>query len=203
MHTLLDFIYSHAPQAHWIVFSAMILAGFNVPISEELMIITSAIIASRIMPEHTVHLFLGVFCGALLADWILYATGRFFGEKIVSLNFFKKLISKERLDKITNFFTKYGLYTLIIGRFIPFGVRNCIFLTAGMSKMNLKRFLLGDSVACVLSNSTLFALVYIIGQNYQNILEKVKIGHILIFLLFIVTFFLIFCYYRKKKKMLK
>ncbi|MBI5346960.1 MAG: DedA family protein [Chlamydiae bacterium] len=199
MQTLIDFIYSHAPQAHWIVFSAMILAGFNVPISEELMIITSAIIASKIIPEHTLHLFLGVFCGALIADWILYWTGRFFGDKIIHMRLFKKILYKERLDKINNFYKNYGFFTLIIGRFIPFGVRNCIFLTAGMSKMNFKKFIFGDGIACALSNSILFSTTFLLGQNISNLFAKLKIGHVLIFVLFIVTLILLFCYYKKKK----
>ncbi|HAB99750.1 MAG TPA: DedA family protein, partial [Parachlamydiales bacterium] len=53
MDALIQFLFEHAPYAHWIVFSALMLAVLNVPISADLMIIFSAIIAAPIIPENT------------------------------------------------------------------------------------------------------------------------------------------------------
>ena len=43
------------------------------------------------------------------------------------------------------FYKKYGALTLVIGRFIPFGVRNAIFLTSGISKMPFAKFFIFHS----------------------------------------------------------
>ena len=43
--------------------------------------------------------------------------------------------------QIENYYTKYGVVTLLIGRFIPFGVRNCLFVTAGIGKMRFWKFI--------------------------------------------------------------
>ena len=82
METLFEFIVSHAAHAHWIVFGALMLAGFNVPISEDLMIIVSALLAATVVPENTEKLFLAVFLGCYLSDWVSYWIGRTLGRRL-------------------------------------------------------------------------------------------------------------------------
>ena len=50
------------------------------------------------------------------------------------------MVSPERVAKVASFYQKYGVWTLVVGRFIPFGVRNALFLTAGIGKMSPVRF---------------------------------------------------------------
>ena len=58
------------------------------------------------------------------------------------------MVSKEKVNQISDFYKKYGMITLMGGRFIPFGVRNALFLTAGLGKMNFFKFALSDLIAC-------------------------------------------------------
>ncbi|MEE3079897.1 MAG: DedA family protein, partial [Bdellovibrionota bacterium] len=46
-----------------IIFGLLFLAGFNIPVSEDLMLFTSAILAAK-NPEYKYQLFIGVFAGA-------------------------------------------------------------------------------------------------------------------------------------------
>lgn len=168
------------------------LAGFNIPISEDLMIIVSAVIASTLLPENTYILFLGVFLGAYISDWTAYWIGR----KLFHRPFFAKAISNKRLEKLQNFYKRYGVLTLLFGRFIPFGVRNGLFMAAGIGKMNFKKFLLFDGIACLISNSVLFTLTYQLGKNYHTLLPLLKKFNIILFSLFVVTIISFFCYKR-------
>jgi membrane protein DedA with SNARE-associated domain len=187
MDTIVQFFFDHAPHAHWIVFGALMLAGLNVPISEDVMIIVSAVLAATVVPENTAHLFLGVFLGCYLSDWVSYWIGRKFGPKLLSIKWFAKTVSQKRLAAIHNYYEKYGFWTLVIGRFIPFGVRNCLFLSAGVGKMHFGKFLLSDGIACILSNSILFTLAYHAGKNYEALLQFVKTFNISLFVLFLVS----------------
>lgn len=196
MDSVVSFIIANAPYAHWIVFSLLMLAGFNVPISEDLMIIISAMIASTILPENTYLLFLGVFLGAYISDWTAYWIGRKFGRKLFDIRFFAKALSKEKLEKTQSFYKKYGALTLLVGRFIPFGVRNGLFMTAGLGKMNFKKFLLVDGIACLISNSVLFYLTFQLGKNYQTLFPYLKKFNFALFSLFVVTIIVFFCYKR-------
>src|SRR5262249_11036689 len=136
MDTLFPFIQEHAQYAHWVVFGLLMLAGLNFPISEDLVIIISGVLASTVVPENTWKLFAGVFLGAYLSDWVVYWMGRKWGVKLWNIPWFSRILEPKRLVQIGKYYQKYGVLTLLVGRFIPFGVRNCLFATAGMGKMS-------------------------------------------------------------------
>lgn len=200
MESIAQLVIDNAPYAHYIIFGTLILAGLNFPISEDLMIILSAIIAANIIPENTILLFACVFLGCYLSDWISYWLGRTLGRKLWEIKWFSKTIKKKRLVQAQRFYQKYGISTLLVGRFIPFGVRNCLFITAGMSRMHFGKFLIGDGIACILSNSLLFWLAYTLGKNYQALMKYVKTFNISLFTVFVVTIISFFWYKNRKNK---
>lgn len=199
METLIQFIFEHAQYAHWMVFGALMLAGLNLPISEDLMIIFSAVLAATVIPENTYKLFLGVFLGCYLSDWVCYWIGRHFGPKLWNIQWFAKTFDRKKVDQIHQYYATYGFLTLLVGRFIPFGIRNGLFLTAGLGKMPFGKFLLSDGIACVFSNTILFTLAYIVGKNYQALLDIVKTFNIFLFVAFVVSI-ISFIWYKRKKR---
>jgi len=198
MDTVIQFLFEHAHHAHWIIFSALMLAGINVPISEDLMIILSAVLAATVVPENTALLFTFVFLGCYISDWVCYWIGRKWGPKLWNIKWFAKTVDRKRLDSIHNYYEKYGFWTLLVGRFIPFGVRNCLFLSAGVAKMPFGKFLLADGIACALSNSTLFTLAFYAGKNYQTLLHFVKTFNIFLFIFFLVSIIGVIWYKRRR-----
>ncbi len=199
MDFIIQCIFDNAPYAHWIVFGALMLAGLNVPISEDLMIIFSAVLAATVVPENTFKLFLGVFLGAYISDWVCYWIGRHFGPKLWSIHWFAKTFDRKKIDQIHQYYAKYGFLTLLIGRFIPFGVRNALFLTAGFGRMHFGKFLLSDGVACLLSNTLLFSLAYTVGKNYEALIATLKTFNIFLFTAFVVAI-IAFIWYKRRKK---
>lgn len=197
MDTLLTLISNHAHHAHWILFGSLILAGFCIPISEDLVIIFGAMIASTTLPENTILLFSSIFLGCYFSDWICYWMGRILGVKLWNFSWFSKTVDPKRLTQIENYYKKYGFYTLLIGRFIPFGVRNCLFLAAGAGKMHFGKFILCDGIACFLSNITLFTIAFFAGKNYQTLIHSMKILNIFIFITFAVSIIGLIWYKRK------
>lgn len=197
MDSIIQFFFENAHHAHWYVFGALMLAGLNIPISEDLMIIISAVIAATIAPENTLILFLGVFLGCYLSDLVCYWIGRKFGPKLWNIRWFAKTVDRKRIDQIHLYYQKYGFWTLLVGRFIPFGVRNCLFLTAGIGRMNFFKFACSDGIACAASNTTLFTLAYYAGKNYQQLLGSLKTFNLLLFLAFAVSVIGVIWYKRR------
>lgn len=175
MDKLIAFITNHAAHAHWFVFGALLLAGMNVPISTDVLLITCAILAATVVPENTLLLFSTIFVGSCCSACIAYWIGRKFGTKLLKLRYFKKVVTEEKLEKVKNFYGKYGFLTLLFGRFIPFGVRNCIFMSTGLSKFSFKTFFLRDVIACFIWSSLIFSLFYFAGQNHQALYQNLKI----------------------------
>ncbi|MBK23295.1 MAG: alkaline phosphatase [Bdellovibrionaceae bacterium] len=196
MEAALEYINANAANAPYIIFGLLLLAGFNVPVSEDIMLFTSALLAAK-NPELLYPLFIAVFAGAYLSDVICYAfMGRFLGEKIFKIKFFKSMAPPEKIAKVTEFYEKYGIITLILGRFIPFGVRNALFLTAGLGKMNALKFCISDFIACTISCLSFFSLYYYFGES---VIEYVKKFNLIIFAVAIVGGIIFFIRNRKKK----
>ncbi len=185
MDHIISIILENVQFAHWIIFGSLLLAGLNLPISEDLMIIISGILASQFVPENTVKIFIFVFLGAYLSDWMIYWMGRTLGRSIILTKWFRKTISIKKLDKAHLFYQKYGFYTLIVGRFIPFGIRNCLFFTAGLGKMSFPRFMLADGIACFISNLTLFIIAFTASKNFDSLKIYAKRLNLFIFVIFI------------------
>ncbi|MGI4993680.1 DedA family protein [Halobacteriovorax sp. GFR7] len=166
------YINTHVHMAPFIIFGLLLLAGFNIPISEDLMLFTSAILAAK-NPDYLYPLFFGVFLGAYLSDLICYGfIGRYLGPKIFKINFFASMVTQERLDMVNAFFKKYGVFTLIFGRFVPFGFRNALFLSAGLGRMNAWKFALSDLLAATVSCVVYFTVYYKFGETAIEYIKK-------------------------------
>ena len=171
MSSIYELINQNVSWAPYIIFFSLLLAGLNLPISEDGMIFIAAMLANS-NPDFLSLLFLGVYFGAYGSDLISYGMGRYFGPRLWESRFFGKFLNKEKVDKISLFYERYGKVVLIIGRFIPFGVRNALFFTAGLSRMRLLVFALTDLVACTMSVSLFFYLYYTFGNAVISYIKK-------------------------------
>jgi len=181
------FIAQYTYLAPLLIFGLLLLAGFNLPISEDAMLFLSAYLAKD-HPHLILWFFAGVFMGAYLSDLISYWVGRILGGKLMTSRFAPKALNRANIDKVNGFYTRYGMLTLIFGRFIPFGVRNVLFMTAGLSHMNFGKFAFADFVACMISNVIYFTLYYLYGQAVVAYIKKsnvvifsVAVGVVLLF----------------------
>ena len=85
---------SVANNLHFISFGLLILAGFNIPISEDLVFIISASIAAAVIPENRFLIFAGCFLGASFSDIIAYSIGRHGLTLIQKLGFLNQKSNK-------------------------------------------------------------------------------------------------------------
>ena len=150
--------------APYIIGGLLLFAGFNIPVSEDAMLIISGSLAAA-FPEHRMKLFIGVHLGCYLSDIICYWFGRLLGPKALQWKWMQKMVPAERVATIERYYQRYGIITFIFGRFIPFGVRNALFMTAGLGKMNFVKFAVTDWIACIISNTTLFSLTFYLGEE--------------------------------------
>lgn len=199
MQQIVNFIVENSSFAPWISFGLILLAGFNVPISIDVIMVLTAFLAATTIPELTPHLFISVLLGTYFSAWICYWMGRKVGIKLLKIRYFAKLLPQERLKKMGTFYEKHGLLTLMIGRFIPFGFRNCLFMTTGMSKANFAKFIWRDALACTLWVSICFFSFYQLGHSYEILLKKVKMLNLFIFLVFGVTVIALVCYKKYRR----
>lgn len=195
MEAIIEYTTHHIAYAPYIIFGLLLLAGLCLPVSEDAMLFISGLLASQ-NPDYVIPLFLGVYAGAYLSDLIAYWLGRFLGKEFDRFTFIHRLVSREKIHLMHKYFERHGVLTLIIGRFVPFGFRNAMFLSAGISRMHFLKFAGADWVACTISTSVFFPLYYFLGEP---VVEWVKKGNIVIFGLFAIVISAIYLRNRKNK----
>ena len=174
IESIVNFACAHAHSAHWIFFLCLMLAGLNIPLSEDLILLTSGALASTCLPNETLHLYLWIYAGCWISAWEAYSIGRFFGPKLYEIRFFRHIITPERIIRLHHYYEKFGVFTFIMGRFIPGGLRNALFMSAGLGKMPFGKFILRDGFACLISSSVIFSIGYSLGENYHSVLHYLK-----------------------------
>ena len=138
--------------------------------------------------------------GSLLGAIVLYAIGKILNKerlmKIVSGKVGKILrLKKEDIESADKWFDTKGEKCVFFCRFIPI-VRSLISIPAGMSEMNIPKFLIYTTIGSLICNSVLVVVGSIVGENWENIVNIFDtystitlIVLIIIFILFVVWFF--------------
>lgn len=186
---MLLYICEHADNAHYIFFGLIMLAGFSVPISEDIMVLMAGAISSIAghETEAIMNLYLWVFFACWFSAWEAYWVGRLLGPKLLTFRWFRHILTEKRLEKITQYLQRFGVLAFIVGRFLPGGVRNALFMTSGFTKMPFLLFVLRDFGACFLASATLFYLGHLFGVNFHAILKGFKTYQEIVFAIVLMT----------------
>ena len=184
---LYSVIHSNIIWAPFIILFLFFLAGLNLPVSEDLLILVAALLASD-SPEHMQYLFISIYLGAYISDIQAYVIGRFFSDKLFKIKLFAKTLTPARVNIVTNYLERFGGVVYIVGRFIPFGVRNLMFMTSGIIKFNFIKFAIFDALAALITCSIYFTLYYQFGLQ---IVSKIKKGNMIIFGMFVIILLII------------
>jgi membrane protein DedA with SNARE-associated domain len=137
--------------------------------------------------------------GVVISDGLLYGIGRFWGLKVIKIRWMRRLLPPDRLERIELNFQKYGVLILLFARVLP-GIRSPIFLTAGIMRLPIKKFVLADGIYAIPGVSLLFFLSYMLMDQFKDlVIRKVESARpiIVISVLIGVTAYLIL-HFRKR-----
>ena len=182
----------------FIVFFLLLLAGFNLPFSEDLIIITSAIIAQE-RTSLFFPLYIAIYLGVVISDHIAYWIGFNMGAGIKKRKWFTKRVPENKILIIQKYLHNHGILTFIICRFIPFGVRNMLFMGSGFSKMDYRLFTIYDLIAATINTTTLYFLIYFLGVSVQKPFKTAGIILFVILIAVLLTLTLNFFVFKKDK----
>ncbi|MFV0341236.1 MAG: DedA family protein [Parachlamydiaceae bacterium] len=174
MEEIFQYICQHAGNAHYIFFGLLMLAGLNVPISEDLLLLMSGAVAGLCLPNEFLTLYAWMFAGCFLSGMEAYWVGRLLGPKLYTLPYFNKVITEKRIATLHTYYEKYGVFTFIVGRFIPCGFRNALFMSSGMGKMPFHIFIARDVVAAFISSAVLYAIGFQAAAHHEELFALSK-----------------------------
>ena len=198
-HTLLDWYMANLN--YFTVALLMAIESTFMPLPSELVVPFAAYKAARgDLNVILVILFatIGALSGALINYSLAYFLGRplvykFAGSKIGRVF----LLSEEKIVHAEDYFKRNGKSSTFIGRLVP-GVRHLISIPAGLSKMNLRDFILYTFLGAGIWN----IILAVIGYYVYEIREKIfpYLGHIMLGLGIIFVIYLIVKNWIQKKK---
>ena len=145
--------------------------------------------------------------GSTIGAIVLYLIGKILNkerlERIVSGKIGKVLrLKKSDIEKADKWFDTKGQKTVFICRFIPI-VRSLISIPAGMSEMNIWKFLLYTVLGSTIWNTVLVILGRALGESWEtvvNIFDKFSDVILVILVIAFIAFIVWWFGFRKNKK---
>ena len=182
----MEFVIENIEQFQYLAIAfVLFIAGLGVPIPEDIPLIYGGVMAGRGDMNPWIHFAVSV-AFILIGDVCLYMIGKRLGraraaaggdtedaENIRPPSRLEKLLTPERRVKVQSYFDRYGSWTVFFGRFVA-GIRGAVFLTAGLTQFPLRRFIILDGLAALISVPVWIGLGYWFGANWKEHLETFK-----------------------------
>ena len=143
--------------------------GFVLPGGDYLLFAAGMFCGTHYLDIPLALLLLLLVIASFLGDFTGYFKGKWLGQKLFVDNksrFFKK----EYLERASSFYTRYGMWAFILGRFMPI-IRTLVPMIAGASKYNFKKFLIFNFLGALTWVCTLVPLGFYIGKVYPDVMK--------------------------------
>lgn len=151
------------------------LTGLGLPVPEEVPIVAAGV-ASRAEALKWYYALPSCLVGALLGDSLMYAIGRFFGEKILKEHpWWSGFLTEQREKTIEDLIKKHGIKAFFAARFLV-GLRSPFYLTAGILRVPYRWFLVADFICASIVISVFFGLAYLFGDRITGLIQSAERG---------------------------
>ncbi len=162
---LTPLLYTLGPAALLLVMAIVfaesgLLVGFFLP-GDSLLFLAGALVASHVIALPIWLLAMGVFVAAVAGDQLGYSIGRRFGPRLFSRPD-SRFFSQANADRARAFFTRHGAKAVILARFVPV-VRTFVPASAGVGRMNRRRFTTYNLIGAALWSSAIIAAGFLFG----------------------------------------
>jgi membrane protein DedA with SNARE-associated domain len=117
--------------------------------------------------------FISASLGCLAGAMILYVLGKNKGRGIFLKNK-GKIFNKAQLEKVENWFKRYGEKVLLLSRFLT-GIRSVVALIAGVGNVNVQKMTGYTSISIILWNGIILFSAFKVQKNWREILEMIQV----------------------------
>lgn len=186
--------------AFWVVMGIIfaecgLLIGFFLP-GDSLLFVTGLFIAQNFI---SMNIWLAAFLltiSAILGNAVGYWIGKQAGPALFRKPD-SKLFKREYVEKTAEFFEKYGARAIVMARFVPI-VRTFITATAGMGRMDFRRFMIFSAVGAVLWAGGVTILGYFLG-NIEFVKKNIEFILILVIVISLIPVFVEWIKHRRQR----
>ncbi|MCE5295621.1 MAG: DedA family protein [Euryarchaeota archaeon] len=151
------------------LFASMFFEGIITPIPSE-MVVPFAGYLAQTGRLNFVLVVLAATAGSTAGSTVSYALARYLGRPFF-LRYGKWIfVDEETLDKADRFFARRGKYAVLLGHMV-LGVRSIISYPAGLTKMDVKMFILFTFIGGLVWNTVLTTAGYMLGSKWMDFWE--------------------------------
>lgn len=184
LNQVINYIRSYGPYAVIISFILMVVQNITLFIPSFIIALANAAI-------------FGWVNGALLS-WISSMTGAvccFYISRLLGQDIVMDLFSLSMIKRIELFFERYGRWSILICRLLPFISYNLVSYMAGLTPMSIWSFIIATGLGQLPAT-----IVYsYIGQNFSGGIRNIFIGITLLLSVTIIVYLLKKNYYKKRE----
>ena len=155
--------------SYGLMFAALVAAGMGVPLPEDIVFISGAILAQRGTTD------LGLTCAVLAAgvfvgDTVLYTLARRIGPAIYERKFIKRVMPPERRAWFEEQIHKHGSLVVFCARHVA-GLRGAIFAISAIHGISYPRFIIADMLALAISLPLWMLLGWLFSSSIDEALH--------------------------------
>ena len=164
------------------VFISLVTTPVGNPVPEDISLLAGGMIAGTGQTSIWNALMIG-YAGVVLGDCIAWAMGRRVGME--PNGFLSRIAGRKQVARLERFYQRFGDRTILICRQFP-GFRLPCFFIAGASGMSIKRFLLIDGAAALITTNIFTWLGFHYSEDLLSVivwLERFRQGVLVVAIL--------------------
>lgn len=180
-----------------LVMLALIVAGFGVPVPEDIMLVAAGVLVARgecTFVEALVACTIGVFIG----DTSIFLLSRKYGHRLLDKRPFRWVFTEARRQRTLELFQRHGHVIVFMGRHMA-GLRMPIFAMSGIYGVKLRTFWLYDGLGLLVSAPAVIGIGYYFAKNLDRIIFYLQRVEVLL-VLFVVSIGVAYWLVKRKKR---
>ncbi len=155
--------------SYGLMFAALVAAGMGLPLPEDIVFISGAILAQRGVTDLRVTVAV-LACGVFVGDTILFFLARRIGPAIYDRKFIKRVMPPDRRAWFEDKIRRYGMLVVFCARHVA-GLRGAIFAVSSIHGIAYSRFIIADMLALVISLPLFMALGWYFSTSIDTALS--------------------------------
>ena len=151
------------------LFLVLLLCGLGLPVPEEIALLTGGFLVHRGITQYPTTLAIS-FVGVVAGDNSLFFLGRRFGTGILRYLEFVRPRTLPRIERLKKFMDRHGSRAIFYARFLA-GVRALVYITAGSTGVNPRRFVIYDALGAAISVPIAVSIGYFFGDQIEEMIR--------------------------------
>jgi membrane protein DedA with SNARE-associated domain len=201
----MNFLPDDQTLSHWLVkygslslFILLTLGIIAFPVPEESLMVLSGILI-RHKKMKLIPTFLATFGGSICGITCSYLIGKTAGSLFLKKYGAWAGINEKKIERAHLWFLRWGKWALLIGYFIP-GIRHLSGFSAGLSRLEYRKFALFAYTGALLWVSTFLLMGYFFGDYFLDFLQIIEVDIDSLILLALLLLFIFYFWRHRHKK---